>query len=380
MAENHLPGGSPRCQPNWPPRVAGWKTLKAFLGKPADASTGLTHVGAREYDPSIGQFISVDPILAVDQHQSLNGYAYANNTPVTFSDPTGLCMDPGNGHCMPDDGGKLGHQKPDKRGAPPPYDGPYDGTRESVGLGGGTASTDSSGNTSSGSSAACWPIYTCGAKKGPADNINNMGNAGGPDIPSFFDSFVDSFTQGPLAALLSGDLDEAWDRLNPDCPNPAVCEPATGTFDVAGSSLLARAATKATSKELAAQVEVMFAKQIAGKRRAALAGRLEIEGNSSMLLLATSGKHEQIGLVPTVGGKGNPARYTATSTGNNGRVNDTEYKMLTYIANQLGAPSKVKGSLTLHSSQEACFSCTPVIGQFAKEFPNIRINYTSGRQ
>ncbi|MFI8221337.1 deaminase domain-containing protein [Streptomyces sp. NPDC085932] len=206
-----------------------------------------------------------------------------------------------------------------------------------------------------------------------------MGNAGGPDIPSMFDSFVNSFTQGPLAAFLSGDMDEAWSRLNPDCPNPAVCEPATGSFDVGGSSLLARAATKATSKELAAQVEVLFAKQIAGKRRAALAGRLEIEGSPSLLLLATSGKHEQVGLVPVVGGNGNPARYTATSTGKNGRVNDTEYKMLTYIANQLGAPSKVKGSLTLHSSQQACSSCTPVIGEFAKEFPNIRINYTSGR-
>nr|WP_267887383.1 deaminase domain-containing protein [Streptomyces viridochromogenes] len=98
-----------------------------------------------------------------------------------------------------------------------------------------------------------------------------------------------------------------------------------------------------------------------------------------MLLLATSGTHQQTGLVPIVGGKGNPARYKATATGNNPRTNDTEYKMLTYIANQLGEPSSIKGSLTLHSSQQACTSCTPVIGQFSQEFPNIRINYTSGR-
>jgi hypothetical protein len=192
---------------------------------------------------------------------------------------------------------------------------------------------------------------------------------------------VDSFSEGPLAALLSGDPAEAWARLNPDCPNPAICEPATGTFDVGfGSSLLARAGTKVTSKQLAAQVEVMFLKKIAGKGRAALAGRLELEGSSPMLLLATSGKHEQMGLVPVVGGKENPARYKATATGNNPRTNDTEYKMLTYIANQLGDASKIKGSLTLHSSQAACTSCTPVIGEFNKEFPNIRINYTSGRQ
>ncbi|MFF1598748.1 RHS repeat-associated core domain-containing protein [Streptomyces mirabilis] len=71
-------------------KATTWPDDKAFLGKPADASTALTHVGAREYDPSIGQFISVDPVLSIDQHQSLNGYSYAGNSPVTQSDPTGL--------------------------------------------------------------------------------------------------------------------------------------------------------------------------------------------------------------------------------------------------------------------------------------------------
>ncbi|WP_438947818.1 RHS repeat-associated core domain-containing protein [Streptomyces triticisoli] len=70
-----------------------WPDDKGFLGKPADATTGLTHIGAREYDPTLGRFLSVDPILAPDDHESLNGYAYANNTPVTLSDPTGLRPD-----------------------------------------------------------------------------------------------------------------------------------------------------------------------------------------------------------------------------------------------------------------------------------------------
>ncbi|MDX5562731.1 ribonuclease domain-containing protein [Streptomyces sp. ID05-04B] len=67
-----------------------WPDDKGFLGKPADTDTGLTHIGAREYDPATGRFLSVDPVLAPDDHESLNGYAYANNTPVTMSDPTGL--------------------------------------------------------------------------------------------------------------------------------------------------------------------------------------------------------------------------------------------------------------------------------------------------
>ncbi|WSJ43475.1 RHS repeat-associated core domain-containing protein [Streptomyces sp. NBC_01317] len=66
---------------------------KGFLGKPTDRTTGLTHIGAREYDPGIGQFISVDPILDGNNPLSLNGYSYANNSPVTPSDPSGLFCD-----------------------------------------------------------------------------------------------------------------------------------------------------------------------------------------------------------------------------------------------------------------------------------------------
>ncbi|MEU0273905.1 RHS repeat-associated core domain-containing protein [Streptomyces sp. NPDC006307] len=67
-----------------------WPDDKAFLGKPADKSTGLTHIGAREYDPGIGLFISVDPLLELDKHQTLNGYSYSINNPLTFSDPSGM--------------------------------------------------------------------------------------------------------------------------------------------------------------------------------------------------------------------------------------------------------------------------------------------------
>lgn len=78
------PFGAPRgTQPTWPDD-------KRFLGKPADTSTGLTHIGAREYDPNIGRFVSVDPILDTENPLSFNAYAYASNSPVTNSDPTGL--------------------------------------------------------------------------------------------------------------------------------------------------------------------------------------------------------------------------------------------------------------------------------------------------
>lgn len=78
----------------------------------ADSGTGLTHIGAREYDPSTGQFISVDPLLTLDQHQSLSGYVYANNNPTTFSDPSGLGVDDGTGHSEPHHGRGSGNQSP----------------------------------------------------------------------------------------------------------------------------------------------------------------------------------------------------------------------------------------------------------------------------
>lgn len=67
-----------------------WPDDKAFLGQSADAGTGLTHIGAGEYDASTGQFISVDALLDLADPQQFSGYVYAQNNPVTLSDPSGL--------------------------------------------------------------------------------------------------------------------------------------------------------------------------------------------------------------------------------------------------------------------------------------------------
>ncbi len=74
------------------PTGGAWPTDKGFLGKTGDATTGLTHIGAREYDPGIGQFISVDPVLDPDRPQTMNGYSYAGNNPTTYSDPSGRIL------------------------------------------------------------------------------------------------------------------------------------------------------------------------------------------------------------------------------------------------------------------------------------------------
>jgi RHS repeat-associated protein len=66
---------------------------RGFLNQPLNPNTGLTQVGARNYDPTIGRFVSLDPLQDLADPQQWNGYSYANNSPVTLSDPSGLIPD-----------------------------------------------------------------------------------------------------------------------------------------------------------------------------------------------------------------------------------------------------------------------------------------------
>lgn len=68
-----------------------WPDDKGYLGGAKDA-TGLTHLNAREYDPALGRFISVDPQMDIAESQTMNPYAYGNNSPITFADPSGRAM------------------------------------------------------------------------------------------------------------------------------------------------------------------------------------------------------------------------------------------------------------------------------------------------
>jgi RHS repeat-associated protein len=153
-------------------KPASWPDDKAFLGKPADDTTGLTHVGAREYDPTTGQFISVDPVLSTDQHQSLNGFSYANNTPVTMADPSGMCTADACGVGTP-----KGRVVFDGTPGEIITDGPIDPGNSSAGFchngSCGTVHYNSTGNASSGNA---WGAFT-GWLSGAADTFVNYGSA-----------------------------------------------------------------------------------------------------------------------------------------------------------------------------------------------------------
>lgn len=80
-----------------------------FGGKEKDSESGLHYFEARFLTASLGRFLSVDPFDRSASPQSLNGYAYVENRPTTFGDPTGLAK------ARPQKAPKMGARKQQQR-------------------------------------------------------------------------------------------------------------------------------------------------------------------------------------------------------------------------------------------------------------------------
>jgi len=63
------------------------RTRYTYTGRERDPDTGLLYYRARFYDPQLGRFISEDPIGLAG---GINYYAYVANSPVNYTDPSGL--------------------------------------------------------------------------------------------------------------------------------------------------------------------------------------------------------------------------------------------------------------------------------------------------
>ena len=57
-----------------------------FAGQYQDAESGMYYLRARYYDPATGQFLSLDPLVAITRQS----YSYALGSPLNLSDPSGL--------------------------------------------------------------------------------------------------------------------------------------------------------------------------------------------------------------------------------------------------------------------------------------------------
>ncbi len=99
LAESRRPSdpfGNPRgAQPSV------WAGDHGYVGGIKDDVTGLTNLGARQYQPTTGRFLNLDPIIDGADPQQWNGYAYSNNDPVNGSDPSGLFRIPSLSSVMP---------------------------------------------------------------------------------------------------------------------------------------------------------------------------------------------------------------------------------------------------------------------------------------
>jgi RHS repeat-associated protein len=67
-------------------------TIHGFTGHTHADDVGLIHMLGRVFDPNLGRFLSVDPVVDSDAgSQGLNPYSYIRNNPLSGTDPTGNC-------------------------------------------------------------------------------------------------------------------------------------------------------------------------------------------------------------------------------------------------------------------------------------------------
>lgn len=76
---------------------SGDQPLLGYAGQYTDHETGYQYLRARYYDPTTGQFLTRDPIVATTEEP----YGYVSGSPVNGTDPSGLCGPFGDAPCTP---------------------------------------------------------------------------------------------------------------------------------------------------------------------------------------------------------------------------------------------------------------------------------------
>ena len=93
-------------------------------------------------------------------------------------------------------------------------------------------------------------------------------------------------------------------------------------------------------------------------------------GNDSGELIAVSGRSTRPG---TVGLPDKPLFKTFEVPPGHSRAYDTEYKLLEELASRYAQTPEVEGTINLFTERPPCDSCSNVIEQFRRRFPNIMV-------
>jgi RHS repeat-associated protein len=87
-------GFDPFGAPSTPYALDDSSVLTGFTGHEHDPESGLVDMGGRVYDPILGRFLTADPIVSAPfWSQGLNLYAYTFNSPLNYTDSSGLAPD-----------------------------------------------------------------------------------------------------------------------------------------------------------------------------------------------------------------------------------------------------------------------------------------------
>ena len=73
-----------------PERWNSFRESHQFTGKEDDIEVGLVYFGKRYYAPSLGRWVSADPLTIHRMGADLNAYAYVNGRTFVATDPSGL--------------------------------------------------------------------------------------------------------------------------------------------------------------------------------------------------------------------------------------------------------------------------------------------------
>ncbi|MEG5062355.1 deaminase domain-containing protein [Microcoleus sp. B3-A4] len=100
-------------------------------------------------------------------------------------------------------------------------------------------------------------------------------------------------------------------------------------------------------------------------------------GNDSGKLIGISGKSTRLGTVelPT-----QPFFKTFPVPDGHSRAYDSEYKLLEELASRYGQMPNIEGTVDLYTERPPCDSCSSVIKQFCRLFPNILLTVNHGGQ
>lgn len=136
-----------------------------------------------------------------------------------------------------------------------------------------------------------------------------------------------------------------------------------GAKEAAAANELARLSERA--------VQVRSELNIGSGRNIAVA-EYSIDGQSAELV-GVSGLAKRPGTVDV------PEKqvFDTIQTGNNPRTMDSEYKILSSLADKLTPSSQ--GVVNIYSELPVCVSCSGVISQFQQRFPGVIVNVKTGK-